>query len=476
MNTPNSVPCKAQYGKHIRRFRVPATVTYQQLVSHVRKLFCKENLPEHFLLKYKDDEDDWVTFESNEELTEGLQVVQISTTIFRLKIEAGKAQKGLKIAVPEAHPDDVELLLNQLVSDTTQFVSNINSLGKSTYYKVKEHINKLDKKETEQKLQQAVGSIKSTIKNVITDVQTTFNPTNTPLLPTPPQPQYYAPVQPEEEWTLEIDPDSGFQIYEGAPKNIESTTNTPTYHTTVQVPTESISAVVDALIADEIKTGTIEEEVPCEIKEKENDKGKGKIVVSSLPEYEEVDIIVNAPSAKFVHDVNIPDGSKVKPSETLTKVWKLRNAGTSAWPSDVSVVFVGGDEAFSKPHAVKVLPAGPKQEVDVEITLTTPAFAGRYMSFWRLAYKNGQIQFGPKFWIEVMVTGNNTNNNNNNSNSVATKSVQIIEEHPQYIYADQMALLSDMGFCDVDLCAKLLDKFNGDVTQTVTEYLQLSNN
>jgi aspartyl protease family protein len=44
------------------------------------------------------------------------------------------------------------------------------------------------------------------------------------------------------------------------------------------------------------------------------------------------------PRARFVTDLTLPDGSIVAPSSALTKVWRVCNPGTTAWPEGVRLV------------------------------------------------------------------------------------------------------------------------------------------
>jgi len=43
-------------------------------------------------------------------------------------------------------------------------------------------------------------------------------------------------------------------------------------------------------------------------------------------------------------DITIPDGTVLRPGQPFTKIWRVRNSGTDAWPDDTVMVFVGGDK------------------------------------------------------------------------------------------------------------------------------------
>lgn len=55
----------------------------------------------------------------------------------------------------------------------------------------------------------------------------------------------------------------------------------------------------------------------------------------------------------FILDVNVMDGTLMAPSTPFTKIWRMRNSGTLAWPRGTHLVWVGGDK-FSDRVSVEV--------------------------------------------------------------------------------------------------------------------------
>ncbi|KAH8944521.1 hypothetical protein BDL97_13G114800 [Sphagnum fallax] len=51
--------------------------------------------------------------------------------------------------------------------------------------------------------------------------------------------------------------------------------------------------------------------------------------------------------AQFVQDVTMFDGTELAPGTQFTKIWRLRNSGSSAWPPQTQLVHVGGDQLGS---------------------------------------------------------------------------------------------------------------------------------
>jgi len=112
-------------------------------------------------------------------------------------------------------------------------------------------------------------------------------------------------------------------------------------------------------------------------------------------------------SAKFICDVNIPDGTYCPNDTILTKTWRVRNDGDCEWGDNVELVFFKGNECLLLEKRFVVANAKPGEEIDVSIMLKTPVKAGRYMTFFRLQ-KNMKF-FGDKLWIDIFVADDKTN-------------------------------------------------------------------
>eukprot|EP00475_Leptophrys_vorax_P029528 TRINITY_DN4346_c0_g1_i1.p1 TRINITY_DN4346_c0_g1~~TRINITY_DN4346_c0_g1_i1.p1 ORF type:complete len:958 (+),score=154.88 TRINITY_DN4346_c0_g1_i1:403-2874(+) len=110
--------------------------------------------------------------------------------------------------------------------------------------------------------------------------------------------------------------------------------------------------------------------------------------------------------ARFVKDMSVFDGTEVEPRARFTKIWRLRNSGSVAWPCDLHVMHVGGDVLADREAVPLELPRGgvmPEQEVDVAVEMVAPERPGRYMSHWRLVAPSG-TRFGHRFWALIQVT------------------------------------------------------------------------
>lgn len=57
--------------------------------------------------------------------------------------------------------------------------------------------------------------------------------------------------------------------------------------------------------------------------------------------------------SRFIVDVNVLDGTVMAPSTAFTKIWRMRNSGTVAWPQGVRLMWTGGDR-FSCSDSVEL--------------------------------------------------------------------------------------------------------------------------
>ncbi len=108
----------------------------------------------------------------------------------------------------------------------------------------------------------------------------------------------------------------------------------------------------------------------------------------------------------FLIDLTLPDGTVVSPGQSLHKVWRVRNTGTSTWDSGYELVFVGGDQ-MSAPDSVPVPTTAPGATADVAVDMIAPSAPGTYVGYWQLRNDQG-VFFGPRLWIKIQVPGQST--------------------------------------------------------------------
>jgi next-to-BRCA1 protein 1 len=115
---------------------------------------------------------------------------------------------------------------------------------------------------------------------------------------------------------------------------------------------------------------------------------------------------MEALGAHFVAHITLGDSHTVMPGTRVTKVWRVRNAGSLAWPAGTRLVNVGGELMSGPPMGVEVpsIPCG--HEVEISISLVAPAICARHVGYWRLVTPNG-TRFGHRLWVDLWVENSN---------------------------------------------------------------------
>ena len=109
--------------------------------------------------------------------------------------------------------------------------------------------------------------------------------------------------------------------------------------------------------------------------------------------------------ADFVRDVTYPDGTYVAPGTSFKKTWRLRNAGTQSWTTDMSLVYIGGDAA-GLPSVKIPYTVYPGSYIDLSVNLTAPTYGGTFSGQWMLKAPDGTL-FGvgcngaTPIWVSV---------------------------------------------------------------------------
>jgi len=109
-------------------------------------------------------------------------------------------------------------------------------------------------------------------------------------------------------------------------------------------------------------------------------------------------------SAELVADVTLPDDSEIPPAATLNKVWRIRNAGSMAWPESTVLVHDAGP--FTRPgdrFPVGWVPPGAERDVTVPIC-TEDVSPGRHEAVYKLVDGDGVAHFETYYlWCIVTV-------------------------------------------------------------------------
>ncbi|KAJ6814225.1 protein NBR1-like protein [Iris pallida] len=109
--------------------------------------------------------------------------------------------------------------------------------------------------------------------------------------------------------------------------------------------------------------------------------------------------------SRFIQDVTVLDGTMMAPSTHFTKIWRMRNNGTVAWPFGTQLVWVGGDQFGEVGSTELEIPADGfpvEGELDIAVDFMAPSRPGRYVSYWRMSSPSGQ-KFGQRVWVLIQV-------------------------------------------------------------------------
>jgi hypothetical protein len=108
-------------------------------------------------------------------------------------------------------------------------------------------------------------------------------------------------------------------------------------------------------------------------------------------------------SMAFVADVTIPDNSNMKPGQSFTKTWRVRNNGTCAWDSGFKLNFIGG-EAMGGATLTLDKAISPGTETELSVGMTAPNTTGSHRGNWRMANVTG-TNFGDEVYVVIVVSG-----------------------------------------------------------------------
>jgi hypothetical protein len=224
-------------------------------------------------------------------------------------------------------------------------------------------------------------------------------------------------------------------------------------------------------------------------------------------------------SAKFVRDINYPDGSEVWAGQTIVKEWEFLNPeGAAPWPKGVKLIFARGDRDLLGAQEEFPLPsAAPGEKVTVAVAIPVPEkLTGKKQAYFRLADADRNV-FGDRCWVELDVKSAPAEQKElkepvpepvavpvdvpAKASPVASPAppapvaapvapvsapvpppAPVKKEEKQAPAEDQsvpqkykaaMTLLTSMGFENRDLNLHLLEKANGDVHRVVMMQLDL---
>lgn len=188
---------------------------------------------------------------------------------------------------------------------------------------------------------------------------------------------------------------------------------------------------------------------------------------------------------RFVKHVTVPDGTVFAPGECFIKTWRFRNESNQPWPPGSKILFVGkNSDQMGGPNEVDVgREVAPGQEVDVSVPLTAPSQPGSYVGFWRLADATAGKRFGQRVRVQIQVQGPSSDSSSSSSEEkVEVKEVKLETPTPLPTSApapapaptpELLAQLEAMGFTNRELNMRLAQKKKGDLVKIVRRLMKL---
>jgi hypothetical protein len=120
--------------------------------------------------------------------------------------------------------------------------------------------------------------------------------------------------------------------------------------------------------------------------------------------------------AEYVADITIPDGEDMDPGEAFTKVWRLRNAGTTTWTTDYQFVFIGGAQMDAPAQVPIPQTVNPGDTVDISVSMVAPQQNGLQRGFWQMRNPAGTL-FLTSVYVEIEVVDGSTASTGSSSSS-----------------------------------------------------------
>jgi hypothetical protein len=116
-------------------------------------------------------------------------------------------------------------------------------------------------------------------------------------------------------------------------------------------------------------------------------------------------VVIPTPSCtnylKYLEDVSIPDGTVVRPGETLDKQWRVENTGTCNWDGQYRLLLIAGQSLGTRDEGA-LFPARSGTQAVIRLVFTAPDTPDTYRSAWQAHDAQGNA-FGEPFFIEVVV-------------------------------------------------------------------------
>ena len=136
--------------------------------------------------------------------------------------------------------------------------------------------------------------------------------------------------------------------------------------------------------------------------------------------------------AIFVRDLTIPDGTRLRPGQSFTKTWLLRNVGKRAWSQEYRLAHRSGEMMATAPSIQLPDPVAAGAEVAVSAAMVAPPYLAHDRSEWQLQDPDGEW-IGDTVWAEITLE---------DSPHPTDRAARI--DHPDFVYFEETG--HNLGF------------------------------
>ncbi|MEK8104603.1 NBR1-Ig-like domain-containing protein [Micromonospora sp. M12] len=118
------------------------------------------------------------------------------------------------------------------------------------------------------------------------------------------------------------------------------------------------------------------------------------------------DSMIAGDASKFVGDITIPDGTRVRVNEEFDKVWALANVGKVDWHNRFLARMdpTADGDGCQTPDRVPIGDTPPGEQVMIRVRVTAPSRPGKCWVSWKMVDENGQEYFPTRRPVYFMVT------------------------------------------------------------------------
>jgi hypothetical protein len=118
------------------------------------------------------------------------------------------------------------------------------------------------------------------------------------------------------------------------------------------------------------------------------------------------DASIPGDASRFVADVTIPDGTRVKVNARFVKVWAIANVGKVGWHNRFLARMnpTGDEDGCRVPDRVPIGDTPPGEQVMISVPVTAPSRPGKCWVSWKMVDEHGRPFFPSRRPVYFMVT------------------------------------------------------------------------